>query len=231
LGANVRIAVVEDEVKLAELLKKYLEHAGYDVDCFHTGSDALASFRKSQPHLAILDLMLPDTDGYEICKQLKQLADVPVIMLTAKVSEEDRLRGFEVGTDDYVCKPFSPKEVVARVKSWMKRSYQRTQGVDILSLGPLMIKNNNREAYVNDIAVGLTTKEFMLLHCFASHPTQVFSREQLIVHLNDEDNDSFDRVIDSHIKNMRKKLNAALPGAKVIQSVYGAGYKLVFPFQ
>ncbi len=219
------ILVVEDEVKMAEVLRDYLLQAGYQVTCIHRGDEALAAVRSLAPSLILLDLMLPGLDGISLCKEVRRFTDVPIIMVTAKVEEVDRLVGLEIGADDYVCKPYSPREVVARVKAVLRRTTPR-QRIDGFVHGPLQIDEKGHTAGVNGILLNLTPSEFSLLGIFMAAPGRVFSRGELINKVQGYQFDGYDRTVDSHIKNLRKKIAEHLPDQEVIVTVYGLGYKL-----
>ncbi|MET3432667.1 two-component system response regulator BaeR [Herbaspirillum seropedicae] len=229
--ASADILIVEDEPKLAELLQKYLALAGYSARHVARGDAALDAVRAQRPDLILLDIMLPGMDGWEICRQLRTFSDVPVLMLTARAEEEDRLRGLELGADDYIGKtPFSPREIVARVKSMLRRNalvQQRTAQAPARSL--LHIDDVRHQASVRGEALNLTPLELRLLKTFASAPGQVFSREQLLNHLHDDDRSVTDRAVDTHIKNLRRKLEPCFPGHNAIQAVYGVGYCFELP--
>ncbi|CCQ11608.1 Response regulator BaeR [Pseudoalteromonas luteoviolacea B = ATCC 29581] len=222
---NEKILVVEDERKLADVLTKYLTQSGFSVITVYNGKDALDTFEKEKPDLILLDLMLPNVDGITICKHIRQSSNVPIIMTTAKVEEVDRLLGLELGADDYVCKPYSPREVVARVNAIMRRiaflqtpvASQREQG--------LIINEETLFASYQGLKVSLTAVEFHLLKKLVNHPGRVYSREQLMDTIYDDDRIVSDRTIDSHIKKVRKKLIQIAPQLEFIQSIYGVGYK------
>ena len=219
------ILIVEDEVKMAEVLRDYLLQAGYRVTCIHRGDEALAAVRPLGPSLILLDLMLPGLDGITFCKEVRRFSEMPIIMVTAKVEEIDRLIGLEIGADDYVCKPYSPREVVARVKAVLRRVTPRKRN-DGFTHGPLQIDEKEHTASVNGTLLNLTPSEFSLLGIFMAAPGRVFSRGELINKVQGYQFDGYDRTIDSHIKNLRKKIAEKLPGGEVIVTVYGLGYKL-----
>ncbi|MBP0598160.1 response regulator [Herbaspirillum sp. LeCh32-8] len=234
--ASADILIVEDEPKLAELLQKYLAAAGYASRHVARGDEAVPAVRARRPDLVLLDIMLPGMDGWEVCRQLREFSDVPVLMLTARAEEEDRLRGLELGADDYISKaPFSPREIVARVKSMLRRNahlsqLQRSAGEAPAAPDALLaIDDARRQASVRGEALNLTPLEFRLLKVFAAAPGQVFSREQLLNHLHDEYRSVTDRAIDTHIKNLRRKLEPCFPGHNAIQAVYGVGYSFELP--
>lgn len=232
--ASAEVLIVEDEPKLAELLQKYLAAAGYAARHVARGDQALEAVRERRPDLILLDIMLPGMDGWDICRQLRTFSDVPVLMLTARAEEEDRLRGLELGADDYISKaPFSPREIVARVKAMLRRNshLQRRSSQDAADAtnSPLQIDELRHQASVRGEALNLTPLELRLLKTFASAPGQVFSREQLLNHLHDDDRSVTDRAIDTHIKNLRRKLEPFFPGHNAIQAVYGVGYCFELP--
>jgi two-component system response regulator BaeR len=215
------ILIVEDELRLAELLRDYLQQAGFDVDCVHNGLDAIPRFQERSPDLILLDLMLPGKDGMEICKEIRRLSNVPIIMVTARIEEIDRLLGLEFGADDYVCKPFSPREVVARVKAVLRRSTgalsEQTQG--------LLLDKNSYKATLDGQDLDLTAVEFQLLYLLASTPGRIYSRDQVMNQIYPDQRIVSDRTIDSHIKKLRKKIALIQPERELVHSVYGVGYK------
>jgi two-component system response regulator BaeR len=221
---RLRVQVIEDEPKLAQLLLDYLAAAGYDTDWVANGREALARFQAFNPNLVLLDLMLPGRDGLDVCKDIRRISQVPLIMITARVDEIDRLLGLEIGADDYICKPFSPREVMARIKVILRRipaSLQTTTP----DTGDLMIDTDRFEAKWKGQLLDLTPAEFRLLHTLASVPGRVFPRDQLIDQVYDDHRIVTDRTIDSHIKNLRRKLSV-VSAEELIRSVYGVGYKL-----
>jgi two-component system response regulator BaeR len=227
------ILIVEDEPKLAELLQKYLAAAGYQSRHVARGDAVVEAVQQQRPDLVLLDIMLPGMDGWEICRRLRSFCDVPILMLTARAEEEDRLRGLELGADDYISKaPFSPREVVARVKSMLRRNalVQRAQAQASPTTTELLhIDELRHQVSVRGEPLNLTPLELRLLKTFAAAPGQVFSREQLLNHLHDDDRPVTDRVIDTHIKNLRRKLEPFFPGHNAIQAVYGVGYCFELP--
>ncbi|MCA1326540.1 response regulator [Herbaspirillum sp. alder98] len=228
---NADILIVEDEPKMAELLQKYLAAAGYQSRHVDHGDDALPAVRQKRPDLILLDIMLPGRSGWEICRELREFSDVPVLMLTARVEEEDRLRGLELGADDYICKtPFSPREIVARVKAMLRRNSRgQQQPTSASELAALDVDDARHQASIAGETLNLTPLEFRLLKTFSSAPGVVFSRDQLLNHLHDENRAVTDRAIDTHIKNLRRKLEPFFPGHNVIQAVYGVGYSFELP--
>jgi len=225
--AKKNILVVEDEAKIAQIVKDYLENAGYQVMLLAHGNEVIPQYQKSRPDLIILDIMLPGKDGMEICREIRKSSVVPIIMLTAKVEEIDRVIGLELGADDYICKPFSPREVVARVKAVLRRA-QPDPVTEQLVAGPMVLNPLTHHVSVNNEELQLTNSEFELLTVFMQQPERVFSRNDLISMVKGYDFDGYDRTIDSHIKNLRKKIDRQLPGQQMIQTVYGAGYKFSF---
>lgn len=217
-----RVMVVEDEPKLAMLLGDYLRAAGYAVEHLGEGLGVIAAIRRQPPDLLLLDLMLPGRDGLEICRELRGFSQLPVIMLTARVEEIDRLLGLEAGADDYVCKPFSPREVVARVRAVLRRSAPPVES----GRAGLVVNTQSYEASLNGAALELTPVEFRLLAALHARAGQVLSREQLMDHLYHDHRVVTDRTVDSHVKNLRRKLEAAAPGDDPIRSIYGVGYCL-----
>ena len=219
-----RIAIVEDEPELAALVADYARAAGYTADVFGDGAAALDALHRDPPALVVLDLMLPGLDGLALCRALRAdanpvLAGLPVVMVTARVEEIDRLLGLEAGADDYLCKPFSPRELVARIKAILRRAGRPAPVVAIDTAA--------RRIAVHGKALDLTPTEYGILAALARRPGQVFSRAQLL-DLAREGNASLDvtdRAIDTHVKNLRRKLDAALPGVDAIRSIYGLGYR------
>ncbi|MRR33829.1 response regulator [bacterium] len=218
---NGTVLVVEDERKLADLLRDYLSRSGFDTMCLGNGSDVVPLVRQQMPDLILLDLMLPGRDGLEICKDIRSFSTVPIIMVTARIEEIDRLLGLELGADDYICKPFSPREVVARVKAVLRRSLSATT----IQEAGLEMDETRFQATLNGQELGLTAVEFKLLRLLASNPARIFGRQQLMDRIYPDERVVSDRTIDSHIKKLRKKLDAANPGNELIHSVYGVGYK------
>jgi len=218
-----RIMIVEDEPKIAALLADYLQaQGGFDSTIVERGDEALPRFRSEQPALVLLDLMLPGLDGIEVCKQLRAESQVPIIMVTARVEEIDRLLGLELGADDYICKPFSPREVVARVKAVLRRSALNEAGKDPHGLE---IDEEKFVARLNGTELTLTPVEFALLQTLSTHSGRVFSRDQLMNQMYSDYRVVSDRAVDTHVKNLRKKLAEASGVEDMIRSVYGMGYR------
>ncbi|MBT4290711.1 MAG: response regulator [Deltaproteobacteria bacterium] len=219
------ILIVEDEEKIASILKDYLEQNDYKTHWISNGSMVISYVKENQVDLILLDLMLPGLNGTEICKEIRKFSDLPIIMLTAKVDEIDRLIGLELGADDYICKPFSPREVVARVKSVLRRAHPTIQEQDI-RLGPIHLNLDTRITQIKGKNLDLTPSEFGILATMAQHPNKVFSRNELLNKVLGNDFEGYDRTIDTHIKNLRKKITNAIPEQEIITSIYGVGYKL-----
>jgi len=219
------ILIVEDEQKIAALLQDYLEKAGFCTGVLSRGDQVLAWLKRNPSDLMLLDIMLPGMDGIEICRETRKFSTMPIIMITAKVEEVDRLIGLELGADDYICKPFSPREVVARVKAVLRRTHPEPAGKRLV-VGPIVLDENAYQVKVADNELDLTPSEFRLLQVLMSKPGRVFSRDELLVRAQGYDCEGYDRTIDSHIKNLRKKIALYLPDHEVINTVYGIGYKL-----
>jgi two-component system response regulator BaeR len=220
------ILIVEDETKIAELIRKYLKLEGYQSSHAKNGSEAISLYHKITPDLIILDIMLPDIDGLDVCEQLREFSDVPIIMLTARVEEVDRLIGFELGADDYVCKPFIPRELVARIRAILNRTL-RVSTQKVLQSGNLALNISQHQVTVDSVKVKLTQNEFSLLKVLMSTPNKVFSRQELLTATQGQYTDIYERTIDTHIKNLRKKLNQVAPQSNFIESIYGIGYRLI----
>ena len=218
---NRKILIVEDETRLSQLLSDYLQQAGFDTHQIADGLEAAPWVRQERPDLILLDLMLPGKDGMDICKEVRTFSEVPIIMVTARVEEIDRLIGLELGADDYICKPFSPREVVARVKAVLRRSSGRTVAPD----AELVLDESCYLATLHGQNLDLTAVEFQLLSVLAKTPGRIYSRDQLMDKIYSDQRIVEDRTIDSHIKKLRKKLVAASADEELIHSVYGVGYK------
>ncbi|MEP7135435.1 MAG: response regulator transcription factor [Chloroflexota bacterium] len=219
------ILVVDDEPKIVRLARDYLEKHGFRVATAADGQSALAVARRDKPDLIILDLMLPGMDGREVCKILRRDSDVPIIMLTALAEEIDQVTGLEIGADDYITKPFSPRAMVARVRALLRRSKGGTKAPSVIRVGGLEIDSEKHSVMFDDTSIKLTPNEFKLLELLAARPGQTLTREQLLDDLHGSAL-SFDRSIDSHIKNLRKKLEVAA-GQAMIETVYGIGYRFI----
>lgn len=225
---NGNVLVVEDEENLSDVIVAYLEKEGFTPFVANDGQKALELFAVEEIHLIILDLMLPLVSGEEVCKRIRARSNVPIIMLTAKTEEEDKITGLSIGADDYVSKPFSPRELMSRVKALLRRAYPAGKPLaEKISFneGDLEIDIDQMEVLKNGTPVPLTTNEFKILQTFVSNAGQVLSREQLIETSFGYDYEGFDRTIDSHIKNIRQKIEDRPKAPKYIQTVYGAGYR------
>ena len=220
------ICVIEDEMDLANLLVDYLKASGFQTIVFHRGDAAYEWLHNNEPALVLLDLMLPGMDGLQICKQLRQTRAVPIIMMTAKVEEIDRLLGLELGADDYVCKPFSAREVIARIKAVFRRVPQAS---GIPPPSPVFLDEQSMTLRIYDKSVELTSVEFQLFALLYSQPGRIFSRQHIIDNIYRDYRIVGDRTVDGHIKKMRKKLNEANDQVELIRSVYGCGYKYEAP--
>lgn len=226
--AGNRVLVVDDDAKTVELVKLYLNRDGYRVMTAYDGIEALRLAREGHPDLIVLDLMLPGMDGLEICRTLRGESDVPIIMLTARTTDEDKLAGLGLGADDYVTKPFSPRELAARVRAVLRRlpGEAMRRGPEEITLGELTLNFFKHEASLAGRYLNLTPIEFKLLGVMAKEPGRVFSRAEIIEKALGYDFEGFDRTIDVHILNLRRKLEPDPSHPRYIQTVYGAGYKL-----
>jgi two-component system response regulator BaeR len=217
------ILIVEDEQKLAELIRDYLARSSFDTTVLGNGNDVVPYVRENKPDLVILDLMLPGRDGMEICKEIRTFSNLPIIMVTARVEEIDRLLGLELGADDYVCKPFSPRELVARVKAVLRRA----GGETTIKAKGLVLDEARYQASLHGVDLELTAVEFKLLSFLAANPGRIYSRDQLMEKIYSDHRIVSDRTIDSHIKKLRKKISGQSPDEELIGSVYGVGYKFI----
>jgi len=219
------ILVVDDEPSIAQIAGDYLRHGGFGVITASNGRDALALARAQRPDLIVLDLGLPRMDGIEVAKTLRREGDIPIIMLTARIEESDRLAGLELGADDYITKPFSPRELVARVRSVLRRVDPGGGSGDLLRRGDLVIDNARMQVLRDGTAFDLTPTEFQLVAALARKPGRIFTRAQLLDAVRGDDADAFDRAIDTHIKNIRRKIEPDARQPRYILTVYGMGYK------
>lgn len=222
MGNN--ILIVEDEQKIVALLRDYLQQAHYEVAFLDRGDRVLSHIKRNLPDLILLDVMLPGMDGMEVCREIRKFSTVPIIMITARVEEIDRLIGLELGADDYICKPFSPREVVARVKAVLRRA-QTALINGGLRAGPIALDADTRQVTIDGQLLDLTPSEFGLLKTLMAHPNRVFSRNELLNQVQGYDFEGYDRTIDTHVKNLRRKIAVKLPGQDIIATVYGVGYK------
>ncbi len=226
------VLVVDDDPNVVELARLYLERDGYRVLTALDGADGLASAREERPDIVVLDVMLPRLNGLDICRALREESQVPIIMLTARVEEEDRLTGLELGADDYITKPFSPRELAARVRAVLRRSGSdgTASGPSTLSAGPVEVDHRYRRVRVNGAEVRLTPTEFRLLALLMRQPGRTFTRDEIIDRVLDDDFDGFDRTVDAHVSSLRRKLGSTdSSAARLIQTVYGSGYRLSHP--
>ncbi len=223
-----KILVVDDEPKLVRVVREYLEHDGYRVVSAGDGREALDRFRQERPDLVVLDLMLPELDGLEVCRRIRRDSGVPIIMLTARAEELDELIGLELGADDYVAKPFSPRTLLARVRSVLRRAVPVEGSEAPLSVGPLRVDPFRHEATWEGAPLALTPTEFRLLSALARRPGRVFGRLELLERIQGEAYAGYERTVDAHVKNLRKKLVGAGgdKAAESVATVPGVGYKL-----
>jgi len=216
-----RILIVEDEPKIAELLRDYLVQNGYEVATLDRGDEVEPWVRERGADLVLLDLMLPGKSGLEVCKGLRTFSDASIVMVTARVEEIDRLLGLELGADDYICKPFSPREVVARVKAVLRRARREREAHE----SNVELDEARLRAAIGGKDLGLTAVEFQLLKTLADQPGRIFSRDQLMDAMYRDERVVSDRTVDSHVKKLRKKIADILPDREIVHSVYGVGYK------
>ena len=227
MAGETRILLVEDEARIAEVVRQYLERDGHMVVWAATGGAALDDAARRRPDLVILDLGLPDIGGEDVCRRLRQTSDVPIIMLTARDAEEDLLRGLELGADDYITKPFSPRELTARVRALLRRAQAESEPqADVLERagGRLVIDNARRRVTLDGAEVDLTESEFRLLRTLARFPGRVYSRFELIDKVQGYDFEGYERTIDAHVKNLRRKLGEDARAPRLVHTVYGRGY-------
>jgi DNA-binding response OmpR family regulator len=220
-----RVLVVEDELKIARLVRDYLEHAGFEVIVTGDGEAALASARGSRPDLVVLDLGLPGRDGLDVARELRRSSNVPIVMLTARGDETDRIVGLEIGADDYVVKPFSPKELVARVRAVLRRTATTAAGGDVLRAAGVEVDVPRMRVTVEGIGVDLTATEFQLLATLVREPGRVFTRGQLLDAVHGTAIESYERAIDAHVKNLRRKIEPTPGTPRFVLTVHGVGYR------
>ncbi len=224
-----KILVVDDEPKIVQIARDYLEHAGFGVAAAFDGRSALAAVRSEKPDLIVLDLGLPDLDGLDVTRTLRKETNVPIIMLTARSEEIDKLLGLELGADDYVTKPFSPKELVARVRALFRRVDNVGEGAETIHAADLTLDVTRMSVHIGDRAVEVTATEFHLLAALARQPGRVFTRAQLLDALHGVAFESYERAIDAHIKNIRRKIEPDPREPRYILTIYGLGYKFADP--
>ncbi|MFV9567699.1 response regulator transcription factor [Thermoanaerobacter mathranii] len=222
-----KILVVDDEIKILEVVKSYLEREGFSVITETNGNNVLDTFKKEKPDLVILDLMLPGISGEELCKRIRQFSNVPILMLTAKVQESDKINGFSIGADDYLTKPFSPRELVMRVKAILRRTTDDVPLAEVISFNndDLVVDFKAHTVKKKGVVVNLTPNEFKILKFLIRNPNRVFTREELIEKVMGFDYEGYDRTIDAHIKNLRQKIEDDTKNPTYIKTVYGVGYK------
>jgi DNA-binding response OmpR family regulator len=223
-SSRIRILVVDDDVKTVASINLYLEHQGYEVINASDGVQALDEARTKKPDLIVLDLMLPEISGIEVCRRLRAECAVPIIMLTSRATEEDKLRGLDLGADDYMTKPFSPRELIARIRAVLRRSIG--DPASTVEVDDLVIDLDRHEVQVDGHTVSLTPTEFKLLAALDRSPGRTFTRQQLLERAFGWDYDGFDRTVDAHIMNLRKKLDPSNRKTSLIATVFGVGYKL-----
>jgi DNA-binding response OmpR family regulator len=223
--AQYSVLIVDDDVKLVQLLKTYFDKAGFITYSANDGLDALQVVREKKPDIMVLDLMLPGLDGWDVCRRIRRDNDIPIIMLTARDEESDRLVGLEIGADDYVTKPFSPKEVVARAKVILRRSHKEVVRHELIKVGSLTIDLERHQVMQESQIVELTPTEFKLLELLAANAGKVFSRLQIVEQTQGYTFEGYERTIDAHVKNLRRKLERNPKEPQYILTVYGIGYK------
>jgi DNA-binding response OmpR family regulator len=227
MSNDIKVLIIDDEVKIAEVIKSYLDKDGFETAMAYDGKSAMDLYRSFKPDLVILDLMLPDISGEEICKQIREIGSTPIIMLTAKVEEDFILNGLNIGADDYVTKPFSPRQLLARAKAVLRRSSPKVADNSVIAFnaGDLVISIESHSVLKGGQGLSLTPAEYEILLLLAKHPKKVFTRDELIAFVLGEDYEGYDRTIDTHIKNLRQKIEANTKEPQYILTVYGVGYK------
>lgn len=221
------VLVVDDDAKLGALLKSYFDKEGFRTYVARNGLDGLAMLRDHKPDLMILDIMMPGLDGWEVCRKVRKDNDIPIIMLTARDEESDRLVGLEIGADDYVIKPFSPREVVARAKAILRRSNRLVVQNELIKVGSLELDTAKHEVRIAGKLVEVTPTEFKLLQLFAANPGRAFTRLQLVEETQGYGYEGYERTMDAHIKNLRRKVESNPKEPALIMTVHGIGYKFV----
>jgi DNA-binding response OmpR family regulator len=222
------VLIVEDDPHTVEVVRLYLRRDGHTVLTASNGKDGLRMAQEAAPDLVVLDLMLPEMGGLEVCRELRKESDVPIVMLTARVEEEDRVAGFELGADDYVTKPFSPRELAARIRAVLRRTAQDREedSPARLTYREITLDTQRRTTSVGQTSLNLTPTEYRLLAMFLREPGRTFTRDEIINRVFGYDFDGFDRTVDSHVSGLRRKLDAAAKDRRYIQTVYGVGYRL-----
>ncbi|HKI27988.1 MAG TPA: response regulator transcription factor [Actinomycetota bacterium] len=219
------VLVVEDEIEIARIVRDYLRNAGFEVIVVGDGGSAVASVRSAKPDLLVLDLGLPGRDGLDVAREIRRWSDTPIVMLTARGDETDRIVGLELGADDYVVKPFSPKELVARVRAVLRRSRAAARGDEIVRAGDVEIDTGKMRVSVGGAPVELTPTEFQLLATLAREPGRVFTRSQLLDAVHGVAIESYERAIDAHVKNLRRKIEPTPGNPRYVVTVHGVGYR------
>ena len=219
------VLVVEDEIEIARVVRDYLRNAGFEVIVVGDGGSAVASVRSAKPDLLVLDLGLPGRDGLDVAREIRRWSDTPIVMLTARGDETDRIVGLEIGADDYVVKPFSPKELVARVRAVLRRTRTAARGDEIVRAGDVEIDTAKMRVSVGDTQVDLTPTEFQLLATLAREPGRVFTRSQLLDAVHGVAIESYERAIDAHVKNIRRKIEPTPGSPRYVVTVHGVGYR------
>jgi len=221
---KVNILIVEDEIKIAAVLADYFKNNNFNVFILHRGDRVLSLMHEQDLDFILLDIMLPGMDGTKVCREIRKFSSIPIIMLTAMVEEIDVLKGLKLGADDYICKPFSPREVVARVEAVLRRTRNNIL-IRNIEIGPFSLNTGSREVKINEALLKITPNEYGILTIMMASANRVFSRSELVSRVQGYRFDGYNRTIDTHIKNLRKKIAVHLPKKEVIHSVYGAGYK------
>jgi len=219
------VLVVEDEIEIARVVRDYLRNAGFEVIVVGDGGSAVASVRSAKPDLLVLDLGLPGRDGLDVAREIRRWSDTPIVMLTARGDETDRIVGLEIGADDYVVKPFSPKELVARVRAVLRRSRTAARGDEVVRAGDVEIDTAKMRVSVGGTQVDLTPTEFQLLATLAREPGRVFTRSQLLDAVHGVAIESYERAIDAHVKNIRRKIEPEPGSPRYVVTVHGVGYR------
>jgi DNA-binding response OmpR family regulator len=219
------VLVVEDEIEIARVVRDYLRNAGFEVIVVGDGGSAVASVRSAKPDLLVLDLGLPGRDGLDVAREIRRWSDTPIVMLTARGDETDRIVGLEIGADDYVVKPFSPKELVARVRAVLRRSRTAARGDEVVRAGDVEIDTAKMRVSVGGTQVDLTPTEFQLLATLAREPGRVFTRSQLLDAVHGVAIESYERAIDAHVKNIRRKIEPEPGSPRYVMTVHGVGYR------
>jgi len=219
------VLVVEDEIEIARVVRDYLRNAGFEVIVVGDGGSAIASVRSAKPDLLVLDLGLPGQDGLDVAREIRRWSDTPIVMLTARGDETDRIVGLEIGADDYVVKPFSPKELVARVRAVLRRTRTAARGDEVVRAGDVEIDTAKMRVSVGGTQVDLTPTEFQLLATLAREPGRVFTRSQLLDAVHGVAIESYERAIDAHVKNIRRKIEPEPGSPRYVVTVHGVGYR------